>query len=62
MMNLVFLPVNQAYAFIFGDSTLQISGEPRFFQTKREAIEAAKRHGLSVNGRGRVNPLIGCEV
>ena len=53
-MYLLFFPVNNAYAFVFG-STIEdanlcnLHGFPMFYQTKGEAIEAARHRGLSVD-------------
>ena len=54
-MSMIFLPVNAQYAFLFGDALIRLEGESLFYPTRCAAIEAAKRHGLSVNGKGRVS-------
>ena len=58
-MRLVYLPVNAAWVFLFGDDlrTAQIitlSSEERFIRSRKDAVAAAKRHGLAVSPRGVV--------
>jgi len=53
-MHLLYFPANAAYAFVFGstveDANLcNLHGFPMFYQTKGEAIEAARHRGLSVD-------------
>jgi len=53
-MYLLYFPVNAAYAFVFG-STIEdanlcnLHGFPMFYETKGEAIEAARHRGLVVD-------------
>lgn len=58
-MRLVYLPVNAAWVFLFGDDlrTAQIitlSSEERFIRERKDAVAAAKRHGLVVSKSGVV--------
>lgn len=58
-MRLVYLPANQAFAFKFGDNLIDIENpngtkSSRFFQTRAEAVAAARAIGLQVDGRGCV--------
>jgi hypothetical protein len=58
-MRLVYLPVNAAWVFLFGDDlrTAQIitlSSEERFIRSRKDAVAAAKRHGLAVSKSGAV--------
>lgn len=58
-MNLMFFPVNNAWAFIIGRDVrfarpLQLDSFPLFFQTREEAVEAARVRGLVVSRYGRV--------
>lgn len=53
-MRLIFLPANNAYVFVFGDQLTRLEGFPLFFQTRREAVDAAHARGLNVDRRGRV--------
>jgi len=68
-MRLVYLPVNMAWIFALGVGTkseqvIVLSGEPRFHQSREEAVAAARRHGLAVSKSGIVsvsgpNPFAG---
>lgn len=55
MMKLMYFPVNAAWCFVFGAenintaSPITLEGFERFFQTKGEAIEAARHRGLVVD-------------
>ena len=52
MLNLRFLPVNQAWAWIFGNnpSTMQIISVDgrRLFESRKSALDAARRVGMDV--------------
>lgn len=53
-LSLAYFPINAAYAFIFGSTIdnanmCQLYGFEMFFQTKGEAIEAARHRGLAVD-------------
>lgn len=50
-MRLMFLPVNDAWAFFFGDILIDLEGFPRFFNTLKEAKDAADYRGLAVTRR-----------
>ena len=61
-MHLLFFPVNNAYAFVFGSDLrtaqlIRMVGHDMFFQTRREACEAARFCGLQVSARGVVSTL-----
>lgn len=47
-MLLKYLAPNQAWAFIYGDSIVQLEGEPSLFPQLSTAIKAADRKGLTV--------------
>jgi hypothetical protein len=51
MMILRWLPANQAWVFMFGDAPTRLDGEGLFYSTRKEAEEAAKRHGLKLEKR-----------
>jgi len=58
-MHLVYLPVNQAWVFIFGNtiataSTISLAGEPHFFERREDAVASAHRLGLTVDKDGKV--------
>ena len=58
-MHLLFFPVNNAYAFVFGHDLrtaqlIRMIGHEMFFQTRREAVEAARFCGLLVSPKGVV--------
>ena len=48
-MRLMFLPVNDAWAFFFGDILIDLEGFPRFHSTLKEAKDAAASLGLEVS-------------
>ena len=54
-LRLDYLRANQAFAFLFGDALLRLDGEPLFFSTRPDAIEAASRHGLIVWANGSLS-------
>jgi hypothetical protein len=54
MMKLKYFPVNAAWAFVFGDAPCQLYCFPLFFETRREAVEAAEYRGLAVSAAGSV--------
>ena len=51
MMKLTYLYANMSYVFTFGDATINLASEPLFYETRNDAVAAARRHGLSVNYR-----------
>jgi|WetSurSiteA1Bulk_404760.scaffolds.fasta_scaffold554265_2 hypothetical protein len=56
-MRMVFLPVNQAWVFKFGEQLISLDGPAggqRLFNTKAEAIDAAKAVGLKIDKHGNV--------
>ena len=54
-MKLVYLTANDAWAFTYGLSIIQIGDGPRFFSESWEAIKAAQGAGLRVSvDTGRV--------
>lgn len=56
-MRLTYFPMNAAYAFTFGESMVDLYGWPMFFETRREAVEAARERGLKVSRRGVVSAI-----
>lgn len=48
-MRLVYLPVNAAWAFFFGDTLIDLAGFSRFHSTLKEAKDAAASLGLEVS-------------
>lgn len=54
-LRLDYLRANQAFTFLFGDALLRLDGEPLFFSTRPDAIEAASRHGLIVWANGSLS-------
>lgn len=56
-MRLTYFPVNRRYMFTMGDSVISLSGEERSFQTKAEAVSAARRLGLRVDKQDFVHPV-----
>ncbi len=54
MIRLAYLPINAAFAFVFGDALLSLDGEDTFFQTRKAAIDAAARKRLVVKRGGVV--------
>lgn len=54
-MRLIYLPVNMAYVFVFGDTPTRLDNEPMFFHHKATAIAAAKDKGLTVSKGGYVD-------
>lgn len=53
-MRLVFLVPNQAFVFLFGDALVDVDGK-RIFNTREDAVWAAKMCGLTVATDGRVS-------
>jgi hypothetical protein len=53
-MKLVHLTANAAFAFVLGDQIISIDG-CRFFNTRREAVAAARRVGINVSKNGRAS-------
>lgn len=60
MLTLRYFPANAAWAFTFGkESVLSLTmcpldGEPMFYDSRKEAVTAAKRKGLIVARNGTV--------
>jgi hypothetical protein len=55
-VKLVYLPVNAAWAFLFGDTLVRLhNADSLFFRTRRAAVLAASACGLAVGGRGAVS-------
>ena len=54
-MKLVYLPANQAWIFLFGDSIQRVGNNPLFFKSSFEAVHAAKSVGLHVYRNGSVH-------
>jgi hypothetical protein len=55
---LVYSHVNAAYLFLFGDAPLRMHKEQLFFETRAQAIAAARRRGLRVDKRDFVHPIV----
>jgi hypothetical protein len=59
-VHLIYLPANQAWAFVFGDdlSTAQVikleNADSRFFAERGDAVAAAAAHRLDVDEDGAV--------
>lgn len=51
-LRLGFLPANQCWAFVFGDSLIAM-GDRTLFESRDEAVEAAGQQGLVVHRDGR---------
>ena len=47
-MKLIFLPVNQCWAFTFGGGDLVSLNGRRLFATKKEALAAAQELGITL--------------
>lgn len=56
-MTLQFIETNQTFAFFFFDKLMRMGSEPMFFETRREAVYAAKAYGLKVTNRNTVKSL-----
>jgi len=54
LTQLVWLPVNQTYVFMFGDQLLRLEGESMTYVNRVDAIAAANRKGLAVAQNGNV--------
>jgi hypothetical protein len=52
MLKLRYFPVNSAWSFVFGDAPITLSGFPRFFSDRAEAVRAAEYRGISVSPEG----------
>jgi hypothetical protein len=50
-MKLIFLPTNQAWAFVLGDVLTSMDSQ-FIFNSRADAVDAARRCGLSVNAKG----------
>ena len=60
MMRLMYSPANISYVFTFGEELvaakpIRLVGSPMFFESRREAVEAAYFCGLLVDKRGMVS-------
>ena len=58
-MRLLYFPVNIRWMFVFGGdlataSIIDLASEPRSFETRRDAVDAARRRGLVVAPNGTV--------
>jgi hypothetical protein len=53
-MRLVYLPVNAAWVFVFGDSVTRMGSGDMFHVRRADAVRAANACGLSVSRRGIV--------
>ena len=53
-MRLVYLTANAAWTFTFCDQLLRMEDDPMFFHTRGDAVESARRCGLSVSRSGVV--------
>ena len=53
-MRLAYLPVNMAWAFLFGDALLRMGDAQMFYQNRGEAVAEAARLGLAVDRKGVV--------
>jgi hypothetical protein len=58
-MRLQWLVPNNAYVFMFGDQLIRLHHEEMFFQSRAEAVAAAKRRGLKVSKGNLVTTLDG---
>jgi hypothetical protein len=58
-MRLQWLVPNNAYVFMFYDQLIRLHDEQMFFQTRAEALAAAKRRGLKVSKGNLVTTLDG---
>lgn len=54
LTQLVWLPANSAYVFMFGDQMLRLEGDSMFYTNRVDAVDAAIRHGLKVKQSGEV--------
>jgi hypothetical protein len=58
-MRLFYFPANIRWMFVFGDdlataTIIDLAGEARSFETRRDAVASARRRGLAVAGNGVV--------
>lgn len=58
-MRLLYFPANIRWMFVFGDdlataSIIALEGEPRSFERRLDAVEAAGRRDLTVAANGTV--------
>jgi hypothetical protein len=53
-IRLKYFPINLVYGFTFGDGLLRLNNERMFYESRDEAVEAAKRHDLVVEKSGKV--------
>lgn len=54
-MRLVYLPVNMAWVFLFGDTPSRLGDYEMFYYSRSEAVVAARHFGLTVARNGRVS-------
>jgi hypothetical protein len=55
-MQLQYLVLSNAFAFTEDSSIITLEGEDFAFENKEDAINAADRHGLAIDGEGKVIP------
>ena len=60
-MRVIFLPVNQRWVVLFGDSIIDLDGE-RSFESLADVTFMLRCKGLEVTGRGRKISVINQEV
>ena len=49
MIKLIWLPVNQAWVWTFGDSVIRMGTAPMFFERKADALFEARALGVKVD-------------
>lgn len=54
LVRLAYLPANQAWTFLLGDSLVRLDGEVLLFTSRRLAVSAATAKGLNVTEDGEV--------
>jgi hypothetical protein len=57
MIRLVYLPVNQAWMFTFGDYPLPMGDHGTIFNDRGHAVTAANQQGLEVNDNDFVTSI-----
>lgn len=55
-LRLGYLPANQCWAFVFGDSLVGM-GDRTLFASRDDAVEAASRQGLVVHPNGHTEAI-----
>jgi len=58
---LMYSKANQAFVFVFGDQLLRIGDNQMFYRNKADAVRAALKAGLVVDGKGFVTAVDGGE-